>query len=152
MAVDEHLTLEHQLCVALYKASRAINSAYRPLLADIGLTYSQYTVMLILWEQDRATLGDIARLLNLDSGTLSPLLKRMEEHGLLTRSRDPGDERVLDVVLTDHGRSIRPAAAVVQQTVEAMTGLDPMHLAVLRDELNRLTERLRVAEPVPVEA
>jgi DNA-binding MarR family transcriptional regulator len=143
---EDHLRLENQLCVALYTASRAVTGAYRPLLDEIGLTYSQYAVMLELWEHDSTTLRDLGDKLHLDSGTLSPLLKRLESLGLVSRSRRADDERVLQVAITDTGRALRERAACAQQTVEAMTGLDHGSLARLRDELNELASRLRAVE------
>ncbi len=143
MSVDNNLSLDHQLCVALYKASRAVNSCYRPLLDDLDLTYSQYTVLLVLWESPSTTLGDLARLLHLDSGTLSPLLKRMEQNGVLTRTRSIDDERVLLVDLTAKGLALENPASEAQRSVEDATGLSSAELANLRDELNVLTDRMR---------
>ena len=145
MAFDDHLRLDHQLCVALYNASRAVNGCYRPLLDDIGLTYSQYTVMLVLWERQSTTLRDLTDLLYLDSGTLSPVLQRLERLGLITRSRDQSDERVLQVTITEAGRLLRDRAAVAQRSVEEMTGMEMVSLVALRDELNDLAERMRLA-------
>lgn len=143
MAAVDRFQLENQLCIALYDAYRAMTGAYRTALRPVGLTYSQYAVMLALWERDRTTLRDLGVLLHLDSGTLSPLLQRMERMGLIERSRHPHDERVLEVVLTDAGRALRPQAAAAQQSVEAMTGLNPDALGELRDGLNALARRMR---------
>lgn len=145
MASDDHLRLDHQLCVALYNASRAVNGCYRPLLDDIGLTYSQYTVMLVLWEHQSTTLRDLTELLHLDSGTLSPLLQRLERLGLITRNRDHSDERVLQVTITEEGLGLRDRAEVAQRSVEEMTGMTTGTLVALRDELNDLAERMRRA-------
>lgn len=142
MTTADNLAVDHQLCLALNQAARAVNGSYRPLLAEIDLTYGQYSVMLVLWERGSTTLGELADILKLDSGTLSPLLKRMESKELLRRNRSLDDERQLGVEITDHGRSLRDAAAKVQESVEAMTGLAPRRLAQLRDELNDLTKRL----------
>ncbi len=139
-------TLDEQLCVAIYNASRAMNSCYRPLLDRIGLTYSQYTVMLVLWETDDVALRDLGELLHLDSGTLSPLLKRLEKQGFITRRRDADDERVLRLSLTDEGRDLRAQAKKVQAEVEAMTGLDRPDLVQLREELNSLSAYMRNAQ------
>jgi len=122
-----------------------MTSCYRPLLDRIGLTYSQYTVMLVLWETDQVALRDLGELLHLDSGTLSPLLKRLERQGFVTRRRDHDDERVLRVSLTDEGRDLRAQAKKVQAEVEAMTGLDRRDLVTLRDDLNSLSEYMRNA-------
>ena len=148
MATDANLRLEHQLCVALYNASRAVTGCYRPLLDEIGLTYSQYTVMLVLWERDTTTLRDLSSMLHLDSGTLSPLLKRLERGGLLTRSREVDDERVLHITITDAGRRIRRKARHAQRSVEETTGLDAETLSARRDQLNDLATRVRAAVPV----
>lgn len=145
MASDDHLRLDHQLCVALYNASRAVNGCYRPLLDDIGLTYSQYTVMLVLWEHQSTTLRDLTELLHLDSGTLSPLLQRLERLGLIARNRDHRDERVLQVTITEEGLVLRDRAEVAQRSVEEMTGMTTGTLVALRDELNDLAERMRRA-------
>ncbi len=145
MGQSDGFTLDEQLCVAIYNASRAMNSCYRPLLDRIGLTYSQYTVMLVLWEYDQVTLRDLGGLLHLDSGTLSPLLKRLERQGFITRRRDEDDERVLRISLTDDGRDLRALARKVQIEVEAMTGLATGELVVLRDQLISLSEHLRDA-------
>ena len=142
---SDGFTLDEQLCVAVYNASRAMNSCYRPLLDRIGLTYSQYTVMLVLWENDQVALRDLGELLHLDSGTLSPLLKRLEKQGFITRRRDTDDERVLRVALTDEGRDLRAQAKKVQAEVEAMTGLDRRNLVQLRDRLNSLSDHMRQA-------
>lgn len=137
-----NLALDHQLCLAINRAARAINAGYRPHLASIGLTYAQYTVMLVLWERTTTTLGDIATALGLDSGTLSPLLKRMESAGLLERTRSSGDERRLEVTITDAGSALRLAAAGAQRSVEEATGLTATELVDLRDRLVDLTVRL----------
>jgi len=131
--------------VAIYNASRAMNSCYRPLLDRIGLTYSQYTVMLVLWENDQVALRDLGELLHLDSGTLSPLLKRLEKQGFITRRRDADDERVLRVSLTDEGRDLRAQAKKVQAEVETMTGLSRRDLVQLREQLNSLSKYMREA-------
>lgn len=137
-----NLALDHQLCVAVNRSARAINTCYRPHLDSIGLTYAQYTVMLVLWESETTTLGEIARSLGLDSGTLSPLLKRMEAAGWLTRIRSNDDERRLDVTITDAGQALRSAASGAQRSVEQATGLTGAELAELRDRLVDLTARL----------
>ncbi len=135
--------LSHQLCVALYNATRAITGCYRPLLDEIGLTYSQYTVMLVLWEGDTTTLRNLAAVLHLDSGTLSPMLKRLERAGLVTRARGVDDEHMLHVTITDAGRRLQPGASAAQSCVEQTTGLDAEALAASRDQLNDLAARTR---------
>ena len=140
---EDNLRLEHQLCVALYNATRAVTGCYRPLLDQIGLTYSQYVVMLVLWEHETIKLRDLGLMLHLDSATLSPMLKRLEHRGIVSRERGIDDERMLFVTITETGRSLRPQASAVQRSVEEMTGLDGASLAALRDQLNDLAARTR---------
>jgi DNA-binding MarR family transcriptional regulator len=135
-------TLDGQLCVALQRAARAIVSSYRPLLREIGLTYSQYAVLLLLWEHESVPMQVLCERLHLDSGTLSPLLKRLEAKGTLVRRRRTDDERAVQIVLTPAGRALRPAAEAVQARVQAATGLTPGQLAGMRDALNALTGHL----------
>lgn len=129
-----------------------MTGCYRPLLDDIGLTYSQYAVMLVLWERQETTMRELGVALHLDSGTLSPLVKRLERLGLITRTRDPHDERILEVAITDAGRVLRPRAAAAQRSVEAMTSLDRAELARMRDELNTLADRMRLARGSELDA
>ena len=143
MASDNNLRLEHQLCVALYNATRAVTGCYRPLLDQIGLTYSQYIVMLVLWEHETIMLRDLGLMLYLDSATLSPMLKRLEHRGIVSRERGIDDERMLFVTITETGRSLRLQASAVQRSVEEMAGLDGESLAALRDQLNELAARMR---------
>ena len=140
---EDNLRLEHQLCVALYNATRAVTGCYRPLLDQIGLTYSQYVVMLVLWEHETIKLRDLGLMLHLDSATLSPMLKRLEHRGIVSRERGIDDERMLFVTITETGRSLRPQASAVQRSVEEITGLDGASLAALRDQLNDLAARTR---------
>ena len=148
MATDENLRLEHQLCFALHNASRAITGCYRPLLDEIGLTYSQYVVMLVLWEHETIVLRELGTMLYLDSATLSPMLKRLERAGLVTRERGADDERMLHVTITDAGRRLRQRASAAQQAVEQATGLDQESLAALRDQLNDIATRTRSVQAV----
>ncbi len=137
--------LDAQLCFALHTASRAMTGCYRPLLDDIGLTYSQYAVMLVLWEQDTVSLGTLCSRLQLDSGTLSPLLKRLETMGLVHRHRRAQDERTVQVEITAAGSELRGRAAQAQEQVVLATGLAPQELTEMRDELHGLAARLRQA-------
>ncbi len=107
---DDPLRLDNQVCFPLYAATNLLQRLYRPLLAPLGLTYSQYLVMLILWERAPVTVGEIGSCLHLDNGTLTPLLKRMERGGFITRNRDPRDERRVLVAPTPHGRELRAQA------------------------------------------
>lgn len=142
-----NLALDAQLCFALASASRAIVASYRPGLDALDLTYTQYTVMLVLWEHGPVGLGFLSRELHSDSGTLSPLLKRLELQGLVTRRRRVTDERVLEVAPTEAAERLREPAAAVQRRVAAATGLRADELATLRIELNALAARLRRAQP-----
>jgi DNA-binding MarR family transcriptional regulator len=136
------LALHNQLCFALYSASHAMTRTYKPLLDQLGLTYPQYLVMLVLWEQDGVLVKDIGHLLYLDSGTLTPLLKRMEGAGLVERKRDKGDERQVRISLTPAGRELRGRAQEVPVQIMCASGqsLDDMlrirgELAAVRDAL-----------------
>ncbi|MCG7580971.1 MarR family winged helix-turn-helix transcriptional regulator [Mycolicibacterium sp. OfavD-34-C] len=133
------LRLEEQLCFALYSASRAVTSAYRPLLDELDLTYPQYLVLLVLWEDDACTIGQLGDRLHLDSGTLSPLIKRLEAAGLVRRQRSNADERRVDVTLTAEGRALEDRAACIPERLLGSTDADPAQLAALRDALNLIT-------------
>lgn len=139
------LALDKQLCFALYSASRAMTSAYQPLLAPLGLTYPQYLVMLVLWEQDGLSVAQLGERLQLDSATLTPLLKRLETAGLLQRLRDAADERRLRLQLTADGRALRERAEDVPRQLGeiAACGLD--ELADLTRRLAELRDRIRSA-------
>jgi DNA-binding MarR family transcriptional regulator len=143
------LVLDEQLCFALHTASRAMTGCYRPLLDGIGLTYSQYAVMVVLWEHESVTLGTLCARLQLDTGTLSPLLKRLEAEGVLVRHRRAEDERTVQLTLTGRGRELRAKAAAIQARVQDATGLRPAELAELRDDLQALAARLRAVHLVP---
>lgn len=134
-------------CFALYSATNAVQHTYRPLLDALGLTYPQYLAMSVLWAADTPpTVGGIGASLNLDSNTLTPLLKRLEKAGLVTRRRDPADERQVRVLLTDAGRALADKAAHIPRCIVDRTGLDITTLDTLRRDLTALSERLRGAE------
>jgi DNA-binding MarR family transcriptional regulator len=137
--VDE-LKLDRQVCFALYAASRAVTQLYRPLLDALGLTYPQYLVLLVLWERGPVTVSELGDALDLDSGTLSPLLKRLEAAGLVTRGRRPSDERTVEVRLTGAGTELKAKAAGVPRKIARATGLRVAELAALRRDLVALTE------------
>jgi DNA-binding MarR family transcriptional regulator len=139
---DEALRLRHQVCFALYSASRAVTGAYRPILDRLGLTYPQYVALLVLWERGDTTVKDLGTALMLDSGTLSPLLKRLEAAGFVERRRSAEDERSVVVVLTPAGRALKRRAVVVPGEIASKTGLAPADLAALRDTLAALTATL----------
>ncbi|WP_343036584.1 MarR family winged helix-turn-helix transcriptional regulator [Flexivirga aerilata] len=144
---SESLRLNNQLCFSLYSASRALTALYRELLAPLGVTYPQYLVLLALWEQSPQTVSELGAQLQLDSGTLSPLLKRLELLGLVTRERATDDERVVLVALTTRGWSLRAQAVPVPAVVSEATGLDNAHLMQLRDEVQGIADRVRSAIP-----
>jgi DNA-binding MarR family transcriptional regulator len=121
---DEQLLLEEQACFALYAASRAVTDVYRPLLADLGLTYPQYLVLLVLWERDSQPVKEISEALRLDYGTISPLLKRLEANGLVTRNRLASDERSVSISLTEKGTGLRERATALPSAIGCALGLD----------------------------
>jgi MarR family transcriptional regulator, organic hydroperoxide resistance regulator len=134
--------LEDQLCFALYAASRAMTARYRPLLDAIGLTYPQYLVMMLLWEEDNQTVGQLGSRLSLDSGTLSPLLKRLTSAGLVTRHRRVEDERSVAIALTDAGRAMRDKADAISEEIICALDLDRAEFADLKAKLKLVTERV----------
>ena len=134
--------LEDQLCFALYAASRAMTARYRPLLDAIGLTYPQYLVMLLLWEEDNQNVGQLGARLSLDSGTLSPLLKRLTTAGLVTRHRRVEDERSVAIALTDAGRALRDKADTISEEIICALDMDRAEFADLKAKLNLVTERV----------
>ena len=144
MAGYPQLELDRQLCFALYTASRAVVRTYAPLLEDAGLTYPQYVTMLVLWEdQDRPrSIGELGERLHLDSGTLTPLLKRLASMGYLTRSRDVEDERRVLVRLTAEGLALRDRLAAVPESFLACLGMDVADAGALRDQLTELAASL----------
>jgi DNA-binding MarR family transcriptional regulator len=141
------LSLDHQLCFALYSASLAMTKIYKPLLEPLGLTYPQYLVMLVLWQADGVTVSRLGERLALDSGTLTPLLKRLEASGLVRRLRDATDERRVLLQLTPQGRSLKTRAGAVPQTMASATGCGLGELAALTARLQAL--RLRLIDPHP---
>ena len=136
------LQLGEQLCFALYSTMLAMNKVYRKLLLDLGVTYPQYLVLLVLWERDALMVSEIGERLFLESPTLTPLLKRMELLGLLRRIRDKNDERQVIVSLTGQGRALRDRAKVVPGGVFCAAGCSPKKLASIRDQLIQLRARL----------
>ncbi|WDZ84317.1 MarR family winged helix-turn-helix transcriptional regulator [Micromonospora cathayae] len=146
--MSDDLELRRQVCFALYAASRAVTDVYRPILDELGLTYPQYLVLLVLWEHDAdaPTVSALGAELRLDSGTLSPLLKRLEAAGLVARHRAVDDERRVRIVLTDAGRALRERACEVPHRVAAATGLTLDELVTLRDTLTRVTETIHRAK------
>ncbi|WP_439816192.1 MarR family winged helix-turn-helix transcriptional regulator [Zavarzinia sp. CC-PAN008] len=141
-ATPEQLRLDNQLCFALYSASSALTRAYRPILDPLGLTYPQYLALLALWEESPRSVGSLGQALGLDFGTLSPLLKRLEAGGLISRTRDPKDERRVIVELTARGWALRDKAAEVPGLIFCRLGLPVEDLLELREKLNALASTL----------
>lgn len=141
----DHLCLDDQLCFALYAASRAMTSAYGPLLDGLGLTYPQYLAMLVLWEKDGARVSEIGDRLQLDSATLTPLLKRLEAAELIERKRSTEDERVVEIFLTTAGKKLRKKAQDVPACMLERSGLTIKQLIALREQLVALKDHLREA-------
>ncbi|MEV0185332.1 MarR family transcriptional regulator [Streptomyces sp. NPDC050625] len=133
------LLLEDQLCFVLYAASRAVTACYRPLLDVLGLTYPQYLVMLVLWEQDAVSVRDLGSALQLESSTLSPLLKRLEASGLIIRERRSDDERSVAIRLTDAGADLREKARTVPLAIGDAMGLTPHQHATAKELLRLIT-------------
>ena len=136
------LQLDGQLCFALYSTGLALNKVYRRLLAPLGLTYPQYLAMLVLWENDGLTVSEIGDRLFLDSATLTPLLKRLEASGLLTRTRASQDERQVVVELTAEGRALKAKARAIPSELFCAAECTPEELASLKQQLEALRESL----------
>ena len=137
------LALDDQLCFALYAASRAMTAQYRPYLDALGLTYPQYLALVVLWDDGPSTVGHLGERLRLDSGTLSPLLKRLEAAGLITRKRRADDERLVEVRTTPAGRRLQTATAQLPGTIAELVG--ELGNADLVTQLRRLEDALRQA-------
>ena len=140
--VDAMLQLDNQLCFALYSASLAMTKLYKPLLEELGLTYPQYQAMLVLRERDGLMVSELGERLSLDSGTLTPLLKRLEASGLLQRVRDAADERVVFITLTAEGRALKARALEVFSAIGNQTGYEISEIESLRESLKRLKGHL----------
>ena len=146
---EDLLALDRQVCFALVVASRSVLSVYRPLLEPMGLTHPQYLVMLALWEQSPRSVGEIAGLLQLDSPTLSPLLKRLEAAGFITRRRSNDDERRLDIELTARGRELRREALKIPPAIIKRLGVDVVELEALHASLTKVIVAARAVEDDP---
>lgn len=138
------MALDDQLCFAIYSAFHAVMRTYRPLLAEADLTYPQYVTLLALWEEpdEPKTVGELCRRLHLDTGTMTPLLKRLEAAGYLTRRRDKADERRVQVELTSKGLDLREQMASVPQSLATCVGLEPSAAIRLRTDLRALADSL----------
>lgn len=140
------LQVDQHLCFALYSANLAMHKVYRQLLAELEITYPQYLVMLVLWNQDDVTVSEIGEQLFLDSATLTPLLKRLEAAGLLHRQRSRRDERQVVVTLTDEGRALRERAQSIPEAVRCATACDDDTLIALKNQLDDLRTNLNRAK------
>ncbi|HKU34044.1 MAG TPA: MarR family transcriptional regulator [Paenarthrobacter sp.] len=143
--MSEAPRLNRQVCFALYSASKAATAVYRPVLEGLGLTYPQYLVMLVLWEDEPRSVRELGAELGLDSGTLSPLLKRLESLGFVERRRSAEDERRVEVHLTEAGNALSEQAQAVPRRLADAAGLSADELAQLHDTLGRLTAALHSA-------
>lgn len=139
------LLLDRQLCFALYSTSLAMTKLYKPMLGELGLTYPQYLVMLVLWETETLTVSELGGRLALDSGTLTPLLKRLEATGLVTRNRDTGDERRVLVRVTEAGRALRDAAERIPEQMLCATQCPVEEIQALTQRLHALRSTLEAA-------
>lgn len=139
------LALPDMICFALYSATHAMQHVYKPLLDDLGLTYPQYLVLTALWQQDPQTVGALGRQVALESNTLTPLLKRLEERGFVTRTRSSADERQVNITLTESGRALQQAAAHIPGCVLEKSGLSVEDLGRLRNQITGLRDQLRQA-------
>jgi DNA-binding MarR family transcriptional regulator len=144
-STDAMLLLDNQLCFAVYSASLAMTRLYKPMLDKLKLTYPQYLVMLALWEQDGPTVSELGGRLSLDSGTLTPLLKRLEANGYLSRLRDAADERRVRITLSAAGRRLKARAADVPACLMAATQCDVPELVALTQQIQALRDRIKAA-------
>ncbi|UUW70681.1 MarR family winged helix-turn-helix transcriptional regulator [Pseudomonas oryzihabitans] len=142
MTNKDPLLLDQQLCFALYSTSLAMTKVYKPLLEEVGLTYPQYLMMLVLWENDRLPLKELARRLHQDSGALTPVLKRLEAEGYVTRQRNAEDERNLSIELTEAGRALRERAQEINGTISGYCALGDAQMNALRENLMTLRAKL----------
>ena len=142
MTADQPLKLDNQICFAVYSAAHAFNRVYKPLLDRLGLTYPQYLVMLVLWERDGVPLKEIGERLHLDSGTLTPLLKRLEQAGLVKRTRSTEDERQVLIGLTAQGNALKDKARGVPPQILAAAQCSVAELTAVKNEIVALRDRL----------
>ncbi|QWG18416.1 MarR family transcriptional regulator [Bradyrhizobium sediminis] len=141
-AADQPLRLDNQICFAIYSTAHAFNRVYKPLLDRLGLTYPQYLVMLVLWERDGVPVKDIGERLFLDSGTLTPLLKRLEAARLVRRTRSTEDERQVLIALTPQGQALRETARAVPQSILAASACSIPELSAIKNDIIALRDRL----------
>jgi MarR family transcriptional regulator, organic hydroperoxide resistance regulator len=134
--------LDDQLCFSLYAASRVVTAAYRPILEELGLTYPQYLTMLVIWERTEVSMKELGEALELDYGTLTPLVKRLEAAGLVSRQRRPEDERAVHVVLTSRGTQLRERADDIPERIGAIMALSDAQFTALKAGLRALTDQV----------
>ncbi|MFV0592906.1 MAG: MarR family winged helix-turn-helix transcriptional regulator [Draconibacterium sp.] len=141
--MDDKLQLQSQVCFPIYSLSREIINRYRPFLDELEITYPQYLVLMVLWESGIQTVNQIGEKLNLDSGTLTPLLKRMEAKGLVHRTRKRSDERVVEITLSDEGKKLKERAKFVPEKLMASIDLTAEELDELRRVVTKILEKTR---------
>lgn len=145
---DDLLKLENQICFPLYVASRMITRAYQPLLDELGITYPQYLVLLVLWEKDAQTVNEIAQSLYLNTNTITPLLKRMEKMEVITRTRSKADERKVLIELTEAGKNMKAKAYCIPEGIFNKTGFSPKEVGGFKKQLYALIRQLEEAENI----
>lgn len=150
--IYENLKLDNQLCFALYSATHALTRAYRNALESTGITYTQYLVMLALWENNKLTVKSIAERLDLDSASLTPILKRLEVAGFLSRQRNKADERVVEISLTDKGHALQEEVANIQKRVACQTGLPVDEFEQLKHSLHKLVETMAASAAIDIKS
>jgi MarR family transcriptional regulator, organic hydroperoxide resistance regulator len=146
MSSSEFLKLENQLCFSLYASSRAITRMYRPFLEGLGITYPQYLVLLVLWDQKQSTVKELSEKLDLDSGTLTPMLKRMEGQQLVQRKRSVEDERVVNIQITEAGLALYEKALCIPQSLLASSGLSLEEIYKFNEQLKRIISSVNAFE------
>lgn len=138
----DSLKLENQLCFPIYACSREIIKKYKPFLDELGLTYTQYITMMVLWEKEKISAKEIGGYLHLDSGTLTSVLKKLEQSGYIKRRRSAADERVLDVVITHEGRELKEAAHDIPEKLFCSVGMEKKEIKALKKSLEKALRRL----------
>ncbi|GGE57100.1 MarR family transcriptional regulator [Pullulanibacillus camelliae] len=139
---DQFVSLEEHLCFSIYACSRAILRLYRPYLDDLNLTYPQYLVLVVLWEHEESTVKHLGELLDLDSGTLTPMLKRMESAGLLKRTRAKEDERVVVIRITDKGKALQQEALCIPDSLIQSAGMTDEEMSTLNSAIKKLMKQV----------
>ncbi|RED61610.1 MarR family winged helix-turn-helix transcriptional regulator [Cohnella lupini] len=142
------LKLDNQLCFAIYACAREFTKLYHPLLKELGLTYTQYITLLVLWEEDRITVKHLGTRLYLDSGTLTPLLKKLEAMGLVTRERDRQDERSVIIALTEQGILLKEKALDIPEQLICQAGVSPTEAAGLHAQMTELLKKVQAQQQV----